>query len=106
LILGVFQHGIIVAPHLKNSFMKKEDLQNNQQGTGSAENKGENRSQQKNPTTHLSNYQRSEISRQAGLGRDRITDIEETGGMSGRDDYAASDSDDLRNEDLNAANDQ
>jgi hypothetical protein len=106
LISGVFQHGIIVAPHLKNSFMKKEDLQNAQQGTGSADNKGENRNQQKNQTTNLSNNQRIDISHQAGLGRDRMTDIEETGSMSSRDDYAGSDAGDLRNEDLNATNDQ
>lgn len=86
--------------------MKKEDLQNAQQGTGSAENKGENRNQQKNQTTNLSNNQHINISQQAGLGRDRMTDIEETGSMSSRDDYAGSDAGDLRNEDLNATNDQ
>jgi hypothetical protein len=86
-------------------FMKKEDLQNSQQGTGSAENKGENRNQQKNQTADISNDQQNDTARQAGLGRDRMTSIEDLGGMSGRDDYSGGDNDDLTNETLNAAND-
>jgi len=85
--------------------MKKDDLQNSQQGTGSAENRGGNRDEQKNSTISVSNDQQNEISRQAGLGRDRMTDIEDLGGASGRDDYADGD-EDLTNENLNAANDQ
>lgn len=68
--------------------MKKEDLQNSRQGTGSAENKGESRNQQENPTTNISSSQRNVISWQAGLGRDRITDTDDLGYMGGRDDYA------------------
>ena len=75
--------------------MKKEDLQNSQQGTGSAENRGSSRHEQKNSTLSVSNDQQHEISRQAGLGRDRMTDIEDLGG-----------DEDLTNENLNAANDQ
>ncbi|MBO9684093.1 MAG: hypothetical protein J7502_15745 [Flavisolibacter sp.] len=85
--------------------MKKEDLQNSQQGTGSAENRGINRDEQKNQTTNISGSQQKDISRQAGLGRDRMTDIEGLGGMSGREDLAGGD-EDLTNENLNAANDQ
>jgi hypothetical protein len=86
--------------------MKREDLQSSQQGSGSAENKGEGREQQKNQTANISNTERSDMAYQAGLGRDRITSVEELGGMSGRDNYAGSEPDDLSNEDLNAANDQ
>ena len=86
--------------------MKKEDLQNSQQGTGSAENKRENRNQQKNQTTDVSNEQQNDLAREAGLGRDRITSIEDLGGMTGRDDYSGGDNDDLTNENLNAANDR
>ena len=85
--------------------MKKEDLQNSQQGTGSAENEGLSRDEQKNSTTNISNNQENDISRQAGLGRHRMADIEDLGGMSRRDDYAGSD-EDLTSENLNAANDQ
>jgi hypothetical protein len=85
--------------------MKKEDLQNSQQGTGSAENRGNSRNEQKNSTLSVSNDQQHEISRQAGLGRDRMTDIEDLGVSSGREDYAGGD-EDLTNENLNATNDQ
>jgi hypothetical protein len=86
--------------------MKKEDLQNSQKGTGSAENKGENRDQQRNQTRNVLNTQRDDMAQQAGLGRDRLTDIEDLGGINGRDDYAGTNMDDLSNKDLNAANDQ
>jgi hypothetical protein len=85
--------------------MKKEDLQNSQQGKGSAENEGLSRDGQKNSTTNISNNQENDISRQAGLGRHRMADIEGLGGMSRLDDYAGSD-EDLTSENLNAANDQ
>lgn len=86
--------------------MKKEDLQNSQQGTGSAENKGAGREQQKSQTTNVSHNQQNDIAQEAGLGRHRMTDIEGLEEMSGRDDYAGSNNDDLSNEELNASNDQ
>jgi len=81
--------------------MKKEDIQNSQQGTGSPENKGESRDQQKNQTTNVSNYQQNDFAHQAGLGRDRMTDIEDMGYLSGRDDYAGGDNDDMGNQNTN-----
>jgi hypothetical protein len=86
--------------------MKKEDLQNSQQGTGGTENIDASRNQQKNQTTNVSNNQQNDLAHHAGLGRDRMTDIENSGGLSGRDDYAGSEKDDLSNRDLNASNDQ
>lgn len=85
--------------------MKKED-QNSPQGTGSTENTGDSRNQQKNQTTNVSNTQQNEFARQAGLGRDRMTEIEILEGLNGTGDYADSDRDDLSNQDLNASNDQ
>jgi hypothetical protein len=84
--------------------MKKEDLQNSQQRTGSITNTDHSRDEGKNPTNNISNEQ-NDVSRQAGLGRDRMTDIEDLSEISGREDYAADD-EDLKNENLNAANDQ
>jgi len=81
--------------------MKKEDLQSSQQGTGSAENQGENRDRQKSQTTNVSNNQQNDLSRQAGLGRNRMTDIDDLGGMSGRDDYAGGDNDNMSNQNTN-----
>jgi hypothetical protein len=91
---------------IKKFFMKKEDLQNSQQETGSTENTGNSRNQQKNEMTNISNTQQNKFARQAGLGRDRMTDTEDSGGLSGRDDYADTDKNDLTNQDLNASNDQ
>lgn len=85
--------------------MKREDLQNAQQGSGGTENKGESREQQKNQTTNISGQQREEDVRQAGLGRDLMADIEDIEGLRGMDDHAEDD-DDLRNEELNSSNDQ
>jgi hypothetical protein len=41
------------------------------------------------------------MANKAGLGRDRMTDIEEMGGMSGRDDYAGGDNDNMSNQNTN-----
>lgn len=81
--------------------MKKEDLQNSQQGTGSSENKGESRDQQTNQIRNVSGNQLDDMANKAGLGRDRMTDIEEMGGMSGRDDYAGGDNDNMSNQNTN-----
>ena len=81
--------------------MKKEDIQNSQYGADSAENKGESRDQQKNRTTNLSGNQLDDMANQAGLGRDRINDIEDLGDMSGKDDYAGGDNDDISGENTN-----
>ena len=85
--------------------MKKEDIQHSQQGAGSAENRGGSREEQKNQLTSVPNSKQNDISQQAGLGRDRMVDIEDLGDNSGRDDYSGGD-EDLTNENLNAANDQ
>lgn len=86
--------------------MKKEDLQNSQQGIRSLENKSESRDQQKSPATNISNNGKENKILQAGLGRDRMTDIDDLEGLNGRDDYAGNTNDDLTNENLNAANDR
>jgi hypothetical protein len=86
--------------------MKKEDLQGSHQGTGSAENKGEDRQQQKNRTTNLTNNDLEDTAHQAGLGRDRMADIEDLGGMSGRDDYAGGDGEGMSRENSNDRTDR
>jgi len=81
--------------------MKKEDFQNSQQATGSAESIGQKRDAQKNTATDLNEGDKKNIAHRTGLGRDRITDIEDVGGMSGRDDYAGGDNDDMNNQNEN-----
>ena len=66
----------------------KEQFQSAQQGTGSAENRGEDRSQQTNQNTDLSKQERTDIAAQMGKGPNPVTSIKEMGGMSGRDDAA------------------
>jgi hypothetical protein len=78
--------------------MKKEDFQGSHQG--SAENIGKG-SAQKNKTADADNTQKSTVSHQAGLGRDRMTDIEDEEGMSGRDNYAGSDNERMSNQNKN-----
>jgi hypothetical protein len=85
--------------------MKKEDQEKSQQETGSIGNKSISRNEQKNPTGNISSDQGKDIYRQAGLGRDRMTYIEDLEGIKGRENFA-DDNDDLKNENLNAANDQ
>jgi hypothetical protein len=85
--------------------MKKEDLQNSQRGTGSSEQRTNTRDTQKNQTNTPSKDQQEDIAHQAGLGRERMTDIEEMGGMSGRDDYAGGDNDDMSNQSTNERTD-
>jgi len=86
--------------------MKKEDFQDAQQGSGNAENKDDNRHKQKNQSVNVSNRQQNNIAHQAGLGRDRMADIEDLGGLSGRDDYAGGDSDNRDNQNTNSGTNQ
>lgn len=83
---------------IQNLIMKKEDLQNAQQGSGSAENRGDDRNTQKNTMAGAGKEQQEDLARQAGLGRDRMTSIEETGAMSGRDDDAGGDGEESNEE--------
>lgn len=69
------------------------DREQNQPGTGSAENTGRSREEQLNPNTNLTQQQREDVSDQPGLGRDRLGDLRETGQLSGRDDLAGGDND-------------
>lgn len=72
--------------------MEKENLQNSQQGNGSEE---------KNQMTNPRNDQQNSTHLQAGLGRERMIDIEDL-----ENNYPTSDNNDLTNENINASNDQ
>ncbi len=60
----------------------------NQEGSGSAENKGETRESQKAANLRLTDEQRDDIARETGLKPDDIADVQQTGALSGRDDLA------------------
>jgi hypothetical protein len=66
--------------------MNKDNQSRNQPGSGSAENQGRGRDEQLNQKASTSNEDRQSVARDTGLEEDQITDIEELGGLSGRDD--------------------
>jgi hypothetical protein len=70
--------------------MKKNNQPASQEGSGSAENMGKDRSEQQNGMRSTDKQQRKNIASEAGIGRKKIADINELGGNSGRDDYAGS----------------
>lgn len=87
--------------------MKKEDLQNSQNRIDNTEDKDELRDELRNQKTNVSGNQLNDIAHEAGLGRHRMTYIEDLEGMDGKNNYAGSNNDnDLSNRDLNASNDQ
>ena len=65
-----------------------EKHQRSQQGSGSAENRGQDRSRQENKTEDLSKQEKTDIAAKMGKGPNPVGDIEDMGGSSGRDDYA------------------
>jgi hypothetical protein len=71
---------------MKKDQSNKQDQQQSLQGSGSAENKGQSRSEQKNRSTNISQEERQRIAGEMGKGPNRLADIEDLGGMSGRDD--------------------
>jgi hypothetical protein len=75
------------------------DMQKSQQGSGSAENQGGKREEQFNQTAHLGEKEKRDMEEQAGLGRDRITTLEETGALSGADDNSGGSGDNMSGQD-------
>ena len=64
----------------------KEQLQQSHQGTGSAEQTGRDRDEQRLESRSLSEKEKSDTASQIGEKSSRISSIEELGGLSGRDD--------------------
>jgi hypothetical protein len=64
-----------------------------QQGSGSAENTGRSREEQKNRTSVLTQEERNDIANQVQLQPEDIADLQQTGALSGRDDAAGSSGD-------------
>jgi hypothetical protein len=82
---------------------ERDDLQQGQPGTGSAENTGQERNQQFNEMTELSLEERMKVADQIGVPVDNVADASQTGAMSGRDDAAGGSGD--RMEDLSTGQD-
>ncbi len=75
-----------------------DEMQKSQQGSGSAENRGSKREEQFNQTAHLGEEEKENMAREAGLGRERLTTLEETGALSGADDNSGGSGDDMSGE--------
>ena len=73
----------------------KEEQQRSQQGSGSAENRGESREAQKAQNTVVGTEERKNIADQAGLQPEDIIDVQDTGALSGRDDASGGSGDDM-----------
>ncbi len=58
------------------------------QGSGSAENVGQSREEQKNRNFDLSENEKQDIANQIDVDKEAIADPEDLGAGSGRDDYA------------------
>ena len=66
----------------------RDERQQGQPGTGSAENTGRERDHQFNEMTELSLEERMNVADQIGVPVESVSDASETGAMSGRDDAA------------------
>jgi hypothetical protein len=75
--------------------MATEMNRQNEGGSGSAENKGEERQSQKAPLTTLTEEQRNDIAHQTGLKPGDIADVQQTGALSGRDDASGGSGDEM-----------
>ena len=76
----------------------KENLQKGQQGSGSAENTGRSREDQKNQSINLSETERQDIASQTGISTKDIGQLKDLGAYSGREDYSGGDRDGMRDE--------
>lgn len=93
---------MVAAIHSNRIIMNTDQNRNrSQQGSGSAENRGGNRNDQKNPLTDIVHEERKWIAGEAGIEEQRVSDIRETGGLSGRDDSSGGSGDDMSRENTN-----
>ena len=67
----------------------KDAKQQSQQGTGSAENKGQDRNEQVSRSKDISRQDRQNIASEIGEDPKRVGSIRDTGALSGRDDSSA-----------------
>ena len=77
---------------------EREDNQQVQPGTGSAENAGNDRTEQLNELTELSLEERMAVADKIGVPTEQVSDISDTGMLSGRDDAAGGSGDRMEDE--------
>ena len=78
-----------------------ENPKQEQQGTGSLENTGRDREEQKQPLRNLSNQQKITIGEDIDEGNHTIADLGELGMAGGLGDYSSDSGDSMKNESFN-----
>ena len=76
----------------------KKNIESSQQGSGSAENKGQDRNAQQNSKTVLSDEERQNLAAQMGEGPNAMVGLKDMGALSGRDDASGGSGDRMENE--------
>ena len=76
----------------------KDQIQQSQQGTGSAENKGEKREKQVAGNTDISSREKSDIAKEIGVSSGQVFNLKDLGALSGRDDASGGSGDRMENE--------
>lgn len=84
----------------------QQDQQKSLHGSGSSENKGQSRAEQKNKSTSISQEDRQRIAGEMGKGPNRIADIEDLGGKSGRDDASGGSGDRMEDQNTDQGTDR
>jgi len=77
-----------------------------QQGSGSAENQGQDRSSQKNDKAVLSDEERKNLAAQMGEGPNAVIGLKDLGALSGRDDAAGGSGDRMEDNSTGNATDR
>jgi len=85
---------------------EKNNFQQAQQGSGSAEQTGRSRDAQQNKGTDLSQNERQDIASEIGEDENKIAGVRQMGGMSGRDDSSGGENSGMRNESTGEATDR
>ncbi len=84
----------------------RDDLQTSQQGSGSAENMGRNREDQKSKNTTLGSSEKKDIAHDISLDEKDVADLSDLGQLSGRDDYSGNYNDGMSDANTNEGTDR
>jgi len=81
-------------------------FQTSQEGSGSAENLGQNRNEQQAKNTQLNQHDKQDVANQLGNDKERVADLNDLGMRSGRDDAAGGSGDRMENTSTGEATDR
>lgn len=84
----------------------KESMQKSQPGSGSAENKGQSRQEQRNRTQDLSRQDQQHIADEIGEDPSQVRSVRDTGALSGRDDSSGGSGDRMEGENTGKGTDR